>query len=223
MAKDEITPELPVTIERISVQKNNSSRFSLYSKSGFICGVTTDTLLGFQLANGTVIDASLFEQIRNRETRESVKNYLLNLLSRRSHSGGELFNKSLKKGFKAEIVNELIDELKEKKYIDDSDFAFRFASDKLRLNQWGPVKIRAELLKKSVDRHVADTAIQKAVAEVNPVQICVQLIQKKKNKFQSEIGNFQREQKIITYLSRKGFKLETIKTALKSVSFIQDV
>ena len=216
-------PELPVTVDRISVQKKNSNRFSLYGKTGFICGVSTDTLLKLQLAKGTVIDASLFEQIRMVEDREKIRNYLFDLLSRRSHAGGELFDKAVKKGFDTGIINELIDELKEKNYINDPDFACRFAVDKLRLNQWGPLKISAELLKKSIDKQVAETAIQKAVEEVNPEQICVRLIQKKKRKFLSEKDTFRRKQKIFAYFMRKGFKLETIKTALKSVSFIQDV
>lgn len=208
---------LPSTVTSIRPQKNRRGRFSLYSEKGFIIGVSTDTLVKYNLGKGVEITPFLFEQISGEEGRQTIKDYCLRLLGRREHAREELKRKAADKGFDPGQVEPVLDELARKKYIDDEKFAEKFVSDKIGIQRWGPVKIRAELKKKRISNPVIDRTISIYTDDLELIQICVDLALKRKRHFSKEPDAFKCKQKIAAYLQRKGFSFETINRALPDI------
>lgn len=220
---DNIRLSLPVKISGITPQKKNKNRYSLFSEQQFICGISADTLLKFNIQTGTVLSGTLYDQIVHEEEIQKIKSYLLNLLSRRDHSAGELMLKAGKKGFDKSLTEQIIDDLKNSNYLNDQKFAEMYAWEKSRLNKWGPHKIKSELYKKEIKTAYIESAIKKLNESLDQRQICVDLISKRKNSFLREKDLFKRKQKIFAYLSRKGFSTHTIKSATKDLDRILDV
>ncbi|MDX1666605.1 MAG: regulatory protein RecX [Saprospiraceae bacterium] len=201
---------LPATITSISVQKKNKERYTLHVEEGFLAGVSESTLIDLGLAKGVEVTPSLYRKIQRSEGIYAVKSYLIKLLGRRDHARKELYRKALKKQYPKEVIQSVLDELEEKGYIDERQFARKYASDKYRLNSWGPAKIKAHLLKKGVSRQAAEEGVESAFSEADLDSTLMDLVLKKKRRFLREENPLKRKEKIFNYLSRKGFSPGTI-------------
>lgn len=202
---------LPGKISSITPQKNDHSRVSIFVDDQFLIGISESTFSNFNLSKGTEITVSLYEQLLDAENRDSIKAHSYRLLSRRDHSRTELYRKLKKKeDYPDFMISDVLDELEQKKYLDDSDFAYKFAAEKARLNRWGPVKIRSKLIQKGIKRADIDTGIRQAFGDIDLHDTLAELVRKNSRKFKREPDPFKRKKKIFDYLKRKGYTSETI-------------
>lgn len=207
---DEPEHNLPGRISSISVQRKNKSRYSIFVDEEFLLGVAEQTLLKFNLAKGDEITPPLLRKLQREEGRFAIKSYFLGLLSRRDHARRELYNKAKKKDYPPEVVNNVLDELQEKDLLNDVAFAEKFASDKSRLNDWGPIKIQAHLYKKGISKAAAQQSISKAFEDVDLQATFLHLVLKRKRRFLREEDKYKRKKKVFDYLARKGFRPSSI-------------
>lgn len=210
-------PALPGVISSISVQKKNKERYSIFVDEEFLIGVAEQTLLKFNLAKGDAVTPKLFRKLQREEGRFKVKSYFLKLLGRRDHARKELFTKALKKEYPKEVINNVLDELQQKGFINDRGFADKFASDKARLSKWGPAKIKAHLLKKGLDKTDAEKSIQKAFEDEDLKETFLHLVLKRKRRFLREEDPYKRKKKVFDHLARKGYRASSIYEHLDSL------
>ncbi|MDX1636550.1 MAG: regulatory protein RecX [Balneolaceae bacterium] len=203
--------KLPAVITAILPQKNNRERYSLFTgESEFLIGVSESTLLEHKLRKGVEVTPRLFEKLQKAEGRHAVKSYCMRMLGRRDYSRKELYDKAVKKNHPRDVINSVLDELEEKGYLDDRSFARKFASDKSRLNKWGPAKIKSKLYRKGISKHVAEQSIEEAFEELDLETLFFELVDKKRRRFLREPDRIKRKKKIFDYLARKGYRSESI-------------
>lgn len=207
---DEETPKLPGAITSIAVQKKNKERYSIFVGDEFLLGIAEQTLLKFNLAKGVEITPELFRKLQREEGRFAVKSYLMKLLGRRDHARKELFTKAIRKEYPKEVIENVLNELEQKGYLNDAGFADKFASDKSRLNKWGPKKIKAHLYKKGISKSVAEKSIAKAFAEEDLKETFLNLVLKRKRRFLREEDEYKRRKKVFDHLARKGYRSSSI-------------
>ncbi|MGD8426850.1 MAG: RecX family transcriptional regulator [Balneolaceae bacterium] len=207
---DEEAHSLPGVITSITVQKNNKERYSIFVDDEFLLGIAEQTLLKFNLTKGVRITSSLFRKIQRAEGRFAVKSYLLKLLGRRDHARKELLTKALRKEYSKEVIENILDELEKKGYLNDTGFAEKFASDKSRLNKWGPKKIKAHLYRKGISKRIAEQSVKKAFEEKNLEETFLNLVLKHKRRFLREEDEFKRRKKVFDHLARKGYRSSDI-------------
>ncbi|MEX0721915.1 MAG: RecX family transcriptional regulator [Balneolaceae bacterium] len=200
---------LPASISGIQVQKKNKSRFSLFIEDEFLIGVSDAVLTRFNIYKGVEITPSLFHQILEAEDKWAAREYMFRILSRRDHSRKELKTKAYKKGFSGDFVDEILDELEQKEYIDDFKFAFKYASDKFEFNEWGPYKIKTELFKKGISNKVIEAVINKTFEKDKINENLEKLVLKKKKRFQ-RVPAEKRRKKVFDFLMRKGYDSSSI-------------
>lgn len=196
---------LPGAISAITPQKNNASRYSVFVKDDFLLGVSEETMLKHQLKTGVEITPAFFKKLQRAEGRNKIKNYMLKLISRRQHGRKELQRKARRKDFPADGIEDVLYELEEKDFIDDKQFAEKYANDKSTLKKWGPRKITAHLQKKGVKRTTAESAAQKAFNEINMETRLRELILKRRKHFLRKPDYLKRKQKAVNYLLQKGY------------------
>ena len=217
-----ITEILPVVITKITVQKKNSNRFSLFHNEQFLVGISSKTLTDFSLHEGVELTPSLFNKIKQSEEIHAVRESCLRYLGRRDHASFELRDKISKKGFDKKIINIVIEEFQKKGYINDEQFAQIFASEKAELNKWGPQKIKSALFKKGIDKRSIDKAIKNLRENLQQDQICVDLVLKRKAHFLREEDPYKRKQKIFRYLAGRGFTSSVIKQSMPQIAELLD-
>jgi len=207
---EEIEHDLPGVITSISVQKNNKERYSIFVDDEFLLGISEQTLLDFNLAKGDTITPALLRKMRREEGRFEIKSYFMKLLGRRDHARKELFNKAVRKEYPREVINNVLDELQEKGYLNEAGFAEKFAEDKSRLNKWGPAKIKAHLYKKGISKSVAEKSIKKAFEGEDLKETFLNLVLKRKRRFLREDNLYKRKKKVFDHLARKGYRPSSI-------------
>ncbi len=207
--QDPELPDLPVKIIRIEVQKKNTFRYSLFGEQGFIIGVSDSTLTKLNLKKGSIISKDLYLQIEQAEERWKIREYFLRLLGRRDHASFELKQKGYKKDYSSGIMDEIIEELESKGYINNLKFAEKFVHDKFEFNQWGPNKIRNHLFSKKIDSQIIDQAIQSQIESSDEASVIRELFEKKKPSLLRTVPE-KRKKKLFDYLVRKGFNSEII-------------
>jgi len=216
-AGEKILSSLPLAITKISPQKKNSDRFSLFHEKTFLIGVSSQTLLDFSIQKGTQLTRDLFHQLTTSEEYQSVKDRCYKLLSGRDHGAEELKRKLINKGFSASMCEQVVSEFRQKDLLNDRTYASKFAHDKYELKQWGPKKIKSALFKKGVPKDVIYDVISELKQKINPVDTCIELALKRRRHFLREPDSFKRSQKIFRYLAGKGYSSDKIKKALPNI------
>jgi regulatory protein len=201
----ESDPELPGVITAITPQKKNKDRYSVFVDDAYLVGVAASTLLDFKLKKGQEVTPPLHRELQRAEGRQAVRSYMLKILSRRDHARRELFNKARRKDHPADVINDVLDELEVKDFINEASFAEKFARDKSHLNQWGPSKINAHLAKKGIDKDIREQAVERLLEELDIEKRLTTLVKKRRRRFMREEDAFKRKKKVFDYLQRKGY------------------
>jgi regulatory protein len=210
--------KLPLVITEIQIQKKNNNRFSLFSNDEFLTGISNKTLSDLSLEKGVELTPFLYKQILLAEEFEAAKSCSMRYLGRRDHTSAEIRQKLKKKGFSESITDKLIDELFQKNYLNDEDFAIKFCTEKANLYQWGPEKIKSALFQKGIHREIIQKSIKKIEENLPQVQICVDLTLKRKKHFLREQDPGKRKLKIYNYLRGRGFSGTVISKSLTVIT-----
>ncbi|REL33105.1 regulatory protein RecX [Rhodohalobacter sp. SW132] len=215
--REQILSKLPLVISSVSPQKKNPDRFSLYHEKTFLIGVSSQSMLDFQINKGIKLTRTLFMQIIDSEEYQSAKDRAYRLLSGRDHGAEELRRKLIKKGFSPESTRRVIDEFSDKNLLNEQTYAKKFAADKFQLRQWGPKKIEAALYNKGVPKNVIQDVIQNLKADIDQKDACLELALKRRKHFLREPDIYKRKQKIFRYLAGKGYSPDSIQRSLPKI------
>ncbi len=199
-------------ITSISGQKKNSNRFSIFVNDTFVVGVSDSCLVNLNLHKGDVFDQEILDKIQHYEEQLSVREYFFRLLSRRDHATSELRQKAIMKGYNVDFINKICNDLESKGYINNSEFAKKFARDKFEFNSWGSQKIRIELSKKGIHKNDIQAAIYELDSKDQNEKMN-QLFEKSKSKF-LRTDKQKRKKKIFDFFLRKGYDSDQILKAL---------
>ena len=124
----------------------------------------------------------------------------------------KLHRKELSDAEIEQIINQLIDE----KYIDETRFTRSFIADKLRFNKWGAQKIKNHLRAK----FVPTTIIENAFSEIENDLLTKALpdLLEKKRKSVSGKSEYEINTKLIRYALGKGFAMSDVLKCLKAMN-----
>lgn len=143
--------------------------------------------------------------------RQEAKDAAYRLLSFRMRSTWEIKTKLKDKSFTEEEINHTIDFLLKLNYLNDNDFAFTFAKEKIKLKKIGPKLLRLELIKRGIDQDLSTEVIDDCYSHdlVNDL-ICFH-INKRKIEKKALLENKEKK-KLTDFLMRKGFDWQSIST-----------
>ena len=104
--------------------------------------------------------------------------------------------------------NNLINELKKKEFINHLRYAKAFIHDKFTFYKWGKVKIIHYLRQKGIE----EVFISEAILEINQPQYLRIIQEEAQKKFQTmnTPNDYRSKQKLLKFLSNKGFETELI-------------
>jgi len=104
----------------------------------------------------------MFDRVANRDA--TPRDDAIRLLARREYSRAELAARLAARGHEAAAIAACLDALEEQGLQSDARFAEGFLRSRLLRGQ-GPLKIRAELERRGIDRELIRAALDEAAAE----------------------------------------------------------
>ena len=156
------------------------------------------------------------------KARERTMNRAVKLLAAKPRSIAELRQRLLEKLWtNQEIVDVVIEKLKEYKYLDDSQFAMDLAVSRLRQKPQGKRRLQQLLSKKQLDREVLENAIATAFEKLPEERLIDEAISKRLRR-KGKPKTREDTKKFYDYLLRLGFSYDLIRAKLSDVSKLTD-
>ena len=188
----------------IKPQVRNPQRRTLMFDDGSVFGISEDVFISHNFEIDSELSEELFNDIVNDELKNKVYNSALRLLGFRMRSCAEMKQRLLDKKYPKGIIEEVIDKLLKIEYLNDTEFANAFASDKVKSKNIGPIKLRMEFIPHKIETEILDNVIN-TVYEKYPISDLIkQLLTKKKINSGTKLDQ-KNKKRIQDLLGRKGF------------------
>jgi len=203
-------------ITKIEDQKNKK-RFNIFVDDAFFCGLIKEVAVLANLKVGKEVDEKELNQLIFDSEVKMAFEKASSYLASREHSKKELFDKLLKKGYQKEVITAAIEKLEEYHYVDDELFAEQFVTQNTKYSK---MVLEGKLRQKGVSNEIIKQVLGDGDDETE-----FELCKKQARKYigSKDMTKEGAKDKLIASLLRKGFKINTIKQAIKEFLFDNDV
>jgi len=198
-----------MVITRI-VQKGKND-VTIYFDNDSMLFLAVEVFLKSGLKKGDDISEDRFSFLIEQNKLFHIKQRAFRLLGRRQHASFELSRKLWNKDYEQKLIDEVIEDLQKKGYLDDKEFIRAFVAEKSKTKNWSTKKIKSELLKRGIDSKLIDRMLNGQTVE-SDFENAMKLANKKyevllkRNLEAKELRN-----KLSAFLFSKGFDYELIK------------
>lgn len=196
-------------ITKIELQKKNKSRYNLYSDDVYLFSVTEETLIHFAIAKGQEFTDNKLEQIQEYNQLTLCLEQAYRYLRRRPHLKMELKRKLLSKNYNQNTIEQAVQKLHQKNYLNDKDFIKCFTIDEMKLKKNGPLLIKKKLIEKGARLEDVDQILNELYDEAMQIKNSQSLIYSKAEKI-NESNPVKYKQKLVNFLKQKGFSWQVI-------------
>jgi regulatory protein len=142
------------------------------------------------------------------ETYEKLLQYALRLIAKKRYAKGEITKKLNSRSYaNKEDIKKVLKRLEALNYINDSEYARDYISNRMKLNPRGKRLLITELLRKGVDSKTIDEEIDKS--NIDEIEAAKYVLQRKYRKI-NNCPEKKKKEKIIRYLASRGFEFDTI-------------
>ncbi len=197
-------------ITALKQQKRNPKRINVYLDGKFAFGL--DKFVAAWLTIGDQLDGSRIQELQDQDSVEAAYQKGLQFISYRPRSIQETRKRLNKKGIDQAIIEEVINRLIEKKFLNDHEFADLWVENRMAFKPRSRYMLRGELIQKGI----SDAVIETVLAEVDDSALAYQAAKKKAHRFaRYEWEEFRK--KLGAFLGRRGFPYSTSEEACQKV------
>lgn len=147
---------------------------------------------------------------------ERAKSRAINYISGKLKTKYEVRLKLKENGFAEDVIDEVLDILEKEEYLNDKVYCEIFIEDKKKLNGYGKNKIRSLLIQKGISKNIFEDFLNEFEYD-EEFDNALKMGIKKLKLLSNEEDNFKKKQKIINYLTYRGFGFDVINDVLKEI------
>jgi len=196
----------------ISLKEKKKNTYLVTTTSGDRFEISEDVLIANSLHKNKKIAETELNKILFSEKYFRVKEAALVLLNYRMRSKKELHLRLIKKGYSSNMIDEAINELEKKGWIDDEKFGLAFSRDQISRNKIGPIALKYKLREFLDSIDLINQISTKIYSEIEIESIILQLLQKYTP---SNINSDEKlRRRLINRLKRKGHYWQDIDEAI---------
>ena len=199
-------------ISKITIQKKNKDRCSIFIDGEFKFGLTKDLVLQYGLYEGAEITDQEIEVLLFQAEKAKIVNRAYKILHYRQRSVKEMRDRLLKIGYEVEFVDAVINEMVADSTLDDERFARAFVNDHTSLKPKGNRYILNELTKKGISKET----IERLLRDRDEKQMVSEYIKHKARNL--NIHTRKDRQKLLRRLLNRGFSSDLVYEILKAKS-----
>lgn len=193
----------------------NPEKVALYIDSKYTFSVLDTILSSEDIYVGKRVTDIDLEKLQSLNQKQEIKNKVLALIARRPRSEFEV-KTYLRNRLTEEETLELITNLKESNYINDTEFTKWWIEQRRTFTTKSTNFIKQELIKKRIDKNIIEDSLEEEDPEID-INKAKKLLEKKIKVLSSKNLNKQElNKKLISYLQNRGFNWETIKQVINN-------
>jgi regulatory protein len=195
-------------ITAIKQQVKRADRYSIYIDSKYACSLSERELLNLGLQIKQELSEAEFRALKDNAVLDKAYDRSLDLISRRLRSRWEIEDYLKRKGYIPEVIEQTVEHLAERGYVNDETFARRWVENRRLLKATSKRRLSQELRQK----RIADVIVDQVLAEdeTDELEVLKNLIERKRKQ-----TKYQDDLKLMQYLARQGFAYDLIKQALE--------
>lgn len=144
--------------------------------------------------------------------KEKALNKMADYCSKAERCTDDVRRKLIKYELSEEQRNDIIKYLIKERFIDDKRYAILYARDKARFNNWGPQKIRFQLLNKHISSEIIDEALSQTDID-EQIEKLQTLLTNKAQQIKHD-DKWKLRNQLIRFGLSKGFDYNTVLKAL---------
>lgn len=200
-------------ITKLEIQQRNKERVNIYIDDNFFLGVNAEIVYDLNLKKGDEVDEDKLKSLIDKEGLSKAKNKAMSILNRTAISEKKLREKL--SDYSDEIVDEVINKLKDYGFINDKDLARRIADNNSNISRFGKNKIRQNLYRKGISKDDIDEVVEE-IDSNEQYENALYLARKRYKNLKGE-DNRKVYQKLTQHLAYKGFSYDIIKSVIQEV------
>ena len=193
-----------------AVEPRRKQMCALFIDGEYVMNLDAQTLIENRFDVGREIDDDELKEIIDKSNERRAKEKALWLISYRSHSKKELFDK-LKRSFDEDSAQKAVDRMEELGLINDEEFAKLYARKLVNGKKMSVKAAEFELYRKGIDKITAEQVLGEL--EYDPQTQIIEFITKK----YKNINDEKIKRRAVAALQRKGYSWEEIKQAIESL------
>lgn len=190
-------------ITKIKKQKSHR-KYNIFVDGKYIFPISSKALTKFDLSEEQEFDSKGFSELSKNITLFECESALINFLQYRMRTEKEIVHKLKTKGYKSEIISELITRYKNSGYIDDITFAESYLLDLISHHPQGKYSIINKLRTKGVNQELINEVIEKHLTLEAEKEMAERSLNSQRYRFE-KLSPAERKNKALAFLQRKGF------------------
>lgn len=203
-------------IKRITLIEKPSSyskQYRIYINDEFVFSVHEDVFVKCRLYKGMEVDEGRLAEWLREEEIHQVKLAAYRYLSYRPRTVYEVHTYLKRKGFADSLIEPVLNDLKEQRYLDDRAFAKSWVDERRRLKGIGTLRLKQELAKKGIASSLIDEALSYVDLDEQR-QMAMKVAERRYLRICGESWPVI-ERRLGQYLLRQGFPYETVFSVLQ--------
>ncbi len=206
-------------ITKITQQKKLSERFNLFVDGKFEIGVDGSLIVKYDIKVGDEYTDELKHELENDDRIEIAYIGLINFIAFRERCEQEVKDWLYKKKYH-DLADELINRLTERNYLNNERFARLFIKDRVKIQGWGPIRLRHELNAKRISKQIIESELEAIREDFDFNQMAQDLAERKLKNIPQP--TYKDKKRLWSLLQRHGFEGPSISFALQGITFVSD-
>jgi len=203
-------------ITALETQKKNPKRVNLFVDGRFVVGLDLETAVKERLEVGREINEREIKYLIEISGRQKILDRVFRFLSYRPRSKKEVRDYLRKKKIDENEVEDILDRLSEKNYLDDEEFARWWVEQRISFRPSGVRLLRMELNQKGIPKDIIAKSLNRYLAKDSEQELAQKVMEKKLRTLR-HLPPLELKQKLSTHLARRGFSWETIETVVDGI------
>ena len=176
--------------------------------------VHEEVVLKYRLVAGKEITSDQYNELHTKLDLGRAYQYALNLLSRKSYTTAEVYQKLEQKEYSIEMIREVIERLTAVGLLNDEQYTISYISHHAIMGKKGPVGISQELMRKGISERLINEHLKlyEVESQVDNIEKLINQMVRANHKY----GPHYLKQKIYQNLLNKGFNRSLIDQAINA-------
>lgn len=201
---DSLPPDWTGTVTAVEAQKRRQNRLSVFVDDQYLLGVAATVWADLRVPVGSEITVARIRQIQEAELLNRARAKAMRLIAFRPRSKHEIRSRLRREKVDVKNIERVIDSLVASGFLDDEEFARRYAESRIRSKGHGPFRVRSDLARLGVSRDVIDRTIE-SISGRAIEEAALKTARKYARRLRGETDERRRTVKMLQYLGRKGF------------------
>ena len=168
----------------------------------------------YKISGGMSLSAEQYMELYDESKKFECMEKALSRLANRGHSVDELRRSLKKKDFSEKHIEETLEYMKEKGYLNDYSYSMNLVKDRMKSGKYGKNLIVRDLYKKGIDRNTIKKAVKECGADITNDDELYRLAMKKYTSIKDKDNPLV---KVSNYLLNRGFDYESINRILRQI------